>query len=56
MKSRFTKFIPILVLLLVFGLRAESIFAETTSPSVLYVPLVGITSVPDPLALPEGGG
>lgn len=37
------------------GLFSEIIFAET-SPSVLYVPLIGITSVPNPLALPNGAG
>ena len=36
-------------------LLSKSISAQT-SPSVLYVPLIGITSVPDPSTLPEGGG
>jgi len=34
---------------------AAPIHAQT-SPSVLYVPLIGITSVPTPLALPQGPG
>lgn len=34
---------------------ARSVFAQT-SASVLYVPLIGITSVPEPLALPNGAG
>lgn len=45
----------ILLLVLVFGLSTKSTFAQT-SPSVLYVPLIGITSVPSPLALPKGPG
>lgn len=39
----------------VFGYGAKNVSAQT-SPSVLYVPLIGITSVPEPLALPEGAG
>jgi hypothetical protein len=41
-----------------FGFGPKDIFAQTapTSPSVLYIPLIGITSVPDPLALPNGAG
>jgi sortase (surface protein transpeptidase) len=30
--------------------------AAADSPSILYVPLIGITSVPQPLALPKGAG
>lgn len=37
------------------GFAAKHVIAQT-SVSVLYVPLVGITSVPDPLALPKGPG
>jgi hypothetical protein len=40
---------------LVFGYGAALAFAQV-SPSVLYVPLIGITSVPTPLALPGGPG
>lgn len=36
----------------------NNVFAQTAelSQSSLYVPLIGITSVPDPLALPKGAG
>jgi hypothetical protein len=40
---------------LVFGYGAEYAFAQT-SPRVVYVPLIGITSVPIPLTLPLGSG
>lgn len=49
------RFIPILIAVLVFGYGAKSVVAQD-SPNVLYVPLIGITSVPDPLALPGGPG
>lgn len=51
----FKRFVLILVAVsgLVYG--ANSIFAAE-SRSVLYVPIIGITSVPDPLALPSGPG
>jgi hypothetical protein len=45
----------ILTAVLVFVCGAKSISAQT-SPSVLYVPLIGITSVPDPSTLPKEGG
>lgn len=48
-------FIPLLLLMLMYGTSPNSVVAQT-SPSVLYVPLIGITSVPEPLALPEGAG
>ena len=53
-----SKAVVILAMLLVGVSSASVAFAEsaTTSPSVLYVPLIGITSVPDPLALPDGAG
>ena len=38
-----------------FGLGARTAFAQTSGSS-LYIPLIGITSVPDPLALPKGPG
>ena len=44
-----------LVVISTFGYGAKNVFAQTT-PDVLYVPLIGITSVPDPLALPKGPG
>ena len=49
--KRFT----LLLVVLVFGYGVKNIFAQT-SPSVLYIPLIGITSVPDPLELPKGPG
>jgi hypothetical protein len=45
----------IVIIILGFGLFGKIILAET-SPSVLYVPLIGITSVPDPSTLPKEGG
>lgn len=43
---------------LVFGYGAKSVLAETNqvTQSSLYVPLIGISSVPEPLALPNGPG
>jgi hypothetical protein len=35
---------------------AKSVFAQTSLASASYIPLIGITSVPDPLALPKGPG
>ncbi len=48
----------IIVTLLIFKYTAKSVSAQTTqvSQSSLYVPLIGISSVPDPLALPKGPG
>lgn len=48
-------FILVLIAVLAFGYGAKSVFAQT-SEGVLYVPLIGITSVPSPLALPQGAG
>ncbi len=45
----------LLIAALLFGGGVQGVFAQT-SGSVLYVPLIGITSVPDPLALPKGTG
>lgn len=45
----------LLLLLLFFWVSSKSVLAQD-STSVLYVPLIGITSVPDPLALPGGAG
>lgn len=44
--------------ILVLGGGVKNVFAQTSqaSQSSLYVPLIGITSVPDPLALPRGSG
>jgi len=49
------KKITILIFLLIFVLNTKNIFAQTND-SILYVPLIGITSVPEPLALPNGAG
>jgi hypothetical protein len=48
-------FFPVLIALFIFCFSAKNGFAQG-SPSVLYVPLIGITSVPEPLALPNGVG
>lgn len=37
------------------GVSAKNVFAAV-SPSGLYIPIIGITSVPSPLALPKGPG
>lgn len=52
------KIIFIAVAGILFGYGVTVISAQTpqTSQSSLYVPLIGITSIPDPLALPKGGG
>ncbi len=54
--GRFKLFALILGLTIVaFGSGIKTVAAQD-SPSVLYVPLIGLTSVPDPLALPDGAG
>jgi hypothetical protein len=45
----------ILLFTLALGTTAKNVSAQA-STSVLYVPLIGITSVPDPLTLPNGAG
>jgi hypothetical protein len=45
----------ILLFIVIFGYRINHVVAQDSS-SVLYIPLIGITSVPDPLALPKGPG
>lgn len=56
--SESKKNILLLIAVIIFGYSAKTVFAQTisNSPSVLYIPLIGITSVPDPLALPNGPG
>src|ERR1700733_7044080 len=49
------KYFPIIIVMLLFGGSVQNVFAQT-SQSTLYVPLIGITSVPSPLALPKGPG
>lgn len=48
-------YVSILFLVLILGTGTKTVFAQE-SVSVLYVPLIGITSVPEPLALPQGPG
>lgn len=47
-----------LIGLFVFGCSTGNVLAQAgyISQSTLYIPLIGITSVPDPLALPKEGG
>ena len=48
---------PLLVVVMVFAFGAQDASAQTNPTSASsYVPLIGITSVPDPLALPKGSG
>ena len=49
------RFILILILVVVSEYGIKVVFAQT-GQSLLYVPLIGITSVPEPLALPKGVG
>lgn len=53
--SESRKFVFMLVILLAFGCGIKNVDAQDSS-SVLYVPLIGITSVPEPLSLPKGLG
>ena len=53
--SKLKSFILMLVIISVLGCSEKAAIAQTSS-SVLYVPLIGITSVPSPLALPNGSG
>lgn len=52
------KNIIVLAAVLIFSYAINVSFAQTPqeSQSSLYVPLIGITSVPEPLALPDGPG
>lgn len=50
------KVILVLIAVLLCGYGGQRAFAQTTSNSVLYFPLIGLTSVPEPLALPNGAG
>ena len=49
------KFVLMLIVISALGYGTQRVLAQT-SPSVFYVPLIGITSVPEPLALPKGPG
>lgn len=53
--AQFKLFILIGLTVAAFGSEIKSVVAQD-SPSTLYVPLIGLTSVPDPLALPDGAG
>lgn len=55
MKRKSEGFILVCVSVCVLGFGAHVVFAQQ-SESVLYVPLIGISSVPRPLALPDGPG
>jgi len=54
-KKRIT-FILVLGAVAALGCGAKSVSAQAGSAGVSYIPLIGITSVPDPLALPNGSG
>ncbi len=57
MNKKYIIFIFVLSTAIVFGFHGKIASAQSqTSQSMLYVPLIGITSVPDPLTLPSGGG
>ncbi len=49
------KSLALSIAIIACGYGAQGIFAQT-SQSVFYVPLIGITSVPNPFALPKGAG
>lgn len=55
---QFKKIFLVLIVIIIFGYGIKNISAQTTqiSQSSLYIPLIGITSVPDPLVLPKGAG
>lgn len=57
-KLKLKSLVLLVIAVLIFGYGAKNVFAQTAqeSQSSLYVPLIGITSVPDPLALPNGPG
>lgn len=42
----------LLIALVIVGFGAENVFAQTNA----YIPLIGISAVPEPLALPDGAG
>jgi len=48
--------VVLIALSLGIGARGAHAQGSPASQSIFYVPLIGITSVPDPLALPKGGG
>ncbi|MFA5936125.1 MAG: sortase [Patescibacteria group bacterium] len=46
----------LLAVVFLFGFGIKNVFAQEVPANVSYVPLIGITSVPEPLALPDGAG
>lgn len=50
------KIIFVLIGIVALGYVTKGISAQTNPSDTLYVPLIGITSVPEPLALPKGAG
>ncbi len=55
---RFKKLTLVLIIVLFSCYGVNDVFSQTpqTNQSSLYVPLIGISSVPDPLSLPKGPG
>jgi hypothetical protein len=54
MNLKRSAFILMLVAVFVMGYGVRGVLAQTSAASASYVPLIGITSVPEPLALPNG--
>lgn len=52
------RFISIVILTVIFGADTNGVLAQTAqiSQSSLFIPLIGITSVPNPLVLSQGPG
>jgi hypothetical protein len=50
------KVLFVLFLTLVFGIVGNKVLAQENDPQLIYIPLIGVTSVPDPIALPDGEG
>jgi LPXTG-site transpeptidase (sortase) family protein len=53
--NKLKKYILILIAVMAIAVSAHAVLAQENA-SVLYVPLIGLTAVPSPLALPEGEG
>ena len=56
MNLKRSTFILMFGAVLVVGYGVRGVLAQTSTASGSYVPLIGITSVPEPLALPNGAG
>lgn len=50
------KWLFLLIAVIAFGYGIKIIFAQTNPATPSYIPLIGITAVPDPLVLPNGPG